>query len=231
MTYSTHERNCQVVMTVVERRVPDKAEEQFLSFMNEKKVTNDTEQTASCASVLSPSSPLIALYCQDENSKWFTQAFRQSVGNWEALAVRFDQNPIFNYRCKYNVPLAWCHSFRQSVPLGPQNQPVAQGGYVCALLDNCCAGALNAASQGRFQTSLSVTTEFLEHCPHGDVYISARCTKLGGTIGFATAVMHSDPGFTSKPIAKMTQTAKMVSARVAEKSTQSAAESGAKSRL
>ena len=77
-----------------------------------------------------------------------------------------------------------------------------------AILDNASAGALNAASGLRFHTTLTMTTEFFEHCPSGEVYIEAKADKIGATVGFATATLYADETY-SKPLARMMNTGKL----------------------
>ena len=141
-------------------------------------------------------------------TKWFSPRFKKNVGNWQVQQVQMGIGKTWNYRVRYTVPLDWCHSYDQREPLSAENRPIAQGGYVSCLLDNASAGALNAASGLRFQTTLSLTTEYFEHVPHGEVYVSATADKVGGRIGFATATLYADDSY-STALAKAVTTAKL----------------------
>lgn len=124
------------------------------------------------------------------------------------MDVSFDQGAAWNAIVRYQVPLDWCHSFDPSRPLSEGNMPVAQGGLLCALMDNAMTTALRVASNGRFQTTLSMTTEFLAPARPGFHWAQAKCTMIGGTVGFAVVSLFSDEART-KIVARATSTNKL----------------------
>jgi hypothetical protein len=134
--------------------------------------------------------------------------FRKNIGNYYLLDVRLEENADYHVRVKYEVPLDWCHSFDPSLPIGTGNLPVAQGGLVGALLDNAMSMGMRFASNGRFQTTLSMTTEFLAPVRPGTKYAQARATKVGGTVGFAEVTLFDDEAM-SVPICHGTSTNKL----------------------
>jgi acyl-coenzyme A thioesterase PaaI-like protein len=85
---------------------------------------------------------------------------------------------------------------------------VAQGGLVCACLDNAMTMALRAASNDRFQTTLSLTTEYLAAVRPGFCWVEARATMVGGTVGFAAATLYRDQAMTV-PLVRATSTNKL----------------------
>jgi hypothetical protein len=53
-----------------------------------------------------------------EWSKRRADDFRAAVGHYHVLDVRVDPAAAFHARVRYEVPLAWCHSFDPGAPLG-----------------------------------------------------------------------------------------------------------------
>ena len=137
-----------------------------------------------------------------------TQKFRGSIGNYTLVDVDFDPAAAWHAVVRYEVPLDWCHSFDPSQPIGEGNAPVAQGGLLCALMDNAMTTALRVATGGRFQTTLSMTNEFLAPGRPGLHWAEAKCTMIGGTVGFAVVTLFADEARTDV-VARSTSTNKL----------------------
>jgi hypothetical protein len=155
---------------------------------------------------------LIALTNTDTPEQLKAVDFRESVGSYELLDVQLEEKADYTVRVRYTVPLSWCHSFDPAKPIGKNegdsNLPVAQGGLVGGLLDNAMSLAMRFGSGGRFVTTLSMTTEFLAPVRPGHAYAEARCTMVGGTVGFAVVTLFREEAM-KNPICHGTSTNKL----------------------
>ena len=121
---------------------------------------------------------------------------RANIGSPHFLDVKFAEDAEFHAKIRYTIPLSWCHSFDTGASIGVKegddNLPVVQGGLIGSCLDNAMTTACRVASGGRFQTTLSMTVEFLRSMRPGYVYAVTRATMIGGTVGFADVTMYRD---------------------------------------
>ena len=96
-----------------------------------------TTSSSSCTPVLLSALHPPPPHCISTQQEGFTYPTAQAFSSFDAP---------YNYKAKYTIPLSWCHSYNELVPLDHTNAPIAQGGYVTALLDNAISQALNIAS-------------------------------------------------------------------------------------
>ena len=68
--------------------------------------------------------------------------------------------------------------------------------------------ACRVASGERFQTTLTMTVEFLRGMRPGNVYALARASMIGGTVGFAEVTVYRDEACTHA-VAKGSSTSKL----------------------
>ena len=148
-----------------------------------------------------------------------TSEFLKNIGSPHFLDVMFDPAAEYHATIRYTIPLEWCHSYDPSQPIGTaegdDNLPVVQGGLVASCIDNAMTSACRIASGGpdgpsRFQTTLSITVEFLRGMRPGYVWAKTRAGFVGGTVAFAEVTMYGDEEMT-RAVAKASSTNKLLS--------------------
>jgi hypothetical protein len=99
----------------------------------------------------------------------------KNVGCPAILLANTERDSLFNARIKYEIPLSFCHSYNPTASdVEISASAVCQGGLLGGILDNAMTLAVIIVSNGRFQTTLNMATNFLRPARPGAVFAVAK---------------------------------------------------------